>query len=61
MKVGEGALTVPKEGMVKRVYLVQIPETAITEMKTIINLGIYSEGKKITQAKAKFIGPLKKK
>jgi hypothetical protein len=40
---------------------VKIPEDQITEMKTIINLGVYSQGKKLTQAKAKFIGPLKRK
>ena len=60
-KVGEEGVTIPKEGMAKRLYIVQIPEDQITEMRTIINLGVYSQGKKLTQAKAKFVGPLKRK
>jgi cytochrome c oxidase accessory protein FixG len=61
IKVGEEEVSVPKEGMAKRMYLVQIPEGQITEMRTIINLGVYSHGKKLTQAKAKFVCPLKRK
>ncbi len=61
MKVGEANLIIPKEGMMKRMYLVQIPENEIKEMKTIIELGIYAEGKRISHTKAKFVGPLPKR
>lgn len=39
--------------------MVKLPEEALTNRKTIIEVGIYKEGKRIGVAKAKFIGPIK--
>lgn len=58
MKIGDPNILVPKEGILKGMVMVKLPEEAISSMKTEIVFGIYSEGKKIETAKAKFIGPI---
>lgn len=61
MKVGDSNIVVPREGILKGVVIVKLPEEAITGMKTVIELGIYRNGQRIANAKAKFIGPIKTK
>ena len=58
MKIGDPAIVVPKEGILKGMIMVKLPEEAITSMKTVIELGIYENGKKVETAKAKFVGPI---
>lgn len=58
MKIGDPNILVPKEGILKGMVMVKLPEEVINSMKTEIVFGIYSEGKKIETAKAKFIGPI---
>ena len=60
MRVGGPDITVPKEGILKGLYMVKIPPQVLNETKTIIQLGVYQNGKKIISSKVKFIGPLKK-
>ena len=59
MKIGDPKIRVPKEGILKNVFMVKLPEQEVTSMRMIIELGIYQNGKKIETAKAKFIGPMK--
>jgi cytochrome c oxidase accessory protein FixG len=58
MKIGDPNILVPKEGILKGMVMVKLPEEVINSMKTEIVFGIYSEGKKIETTKAKFIGPI---
>jgi cytochrome c oxidase accessory protein FixG len=60
-KVGEPAILVPKENMLKGIFMVKLPEQELTSMRTIVQLGVYQNGKRIETANAKFIGPLKSK
>jgi len=60
MKIGDPAIVVPKEGILKGMIMVKLPEEAITSMKTVIELGIYQNGEKVETAKAKFVGPIVK-
>lgn len=57
-RVGEGALVVPKEGIIKSLFIVKIPSENLRSMKTIIEVGVYQEGKRIMTRKANFIGPM---
>lgn len=60
MKIGDPAIRVPKEGILKGMIMVKLPEEAIGSMRTEVVLGIYSDGEKIETAKARFIGPMVK-
>ena len=60
LKIGDPAIVVPKEGILKGMIMVKLPESAISSMKTVIELGIYQNGEKVETAKAKFIGPIVK-
>lgn len=60
MKIGDPAIVVPKEGILKGMIMVKLPESAISSMKTIIKLGIYHNGEKVETAEAKFVGPIVK-
>jgi cytochrome c oxidase accessory protein FixG len=57
-KVDGKAITVPAEGMTKGVYFVKIPEGQVKNARTVVTLGVYSQGKKLETVKAKFIGPV---
>lgn len=59
MKVGDPKILVPREGVLKNVFMVKLPEQEVTSMRMIVELGIYQNGEKIETAKAKFIGPMK--
>ena len=59
-KADTKAILVPAEGFTKGVYFIRIPEHSITNARTVIKLGIYSNGKRIETVKAKFIGPVHK-
>jgi len=41
-------------------YMVKIPPQLLSTTKTIVQLGVYQNGKRITSNNVKFIGPLKK-
>lgn len=52
------AVVVPAEGLIKGVYFIKIPEGDIHNARTLIRLGVYSNGEKIETIKVKFIGPV---
>jgi cytochrome c oxidase accessory protein FixG len=58
LKIGDPAIVVPKEGILKGMIMIKLPEAAITSAKTVIELGIYSQNERVETAKAKFIGPI---
>jgi cytochrome c oxidase accessory protein FixG len=59
-KVGDQALVVPAEGLLKSVYFIKLPSSFISEPKTPIVLGVYRNGERIEKFKTKFIGPVTK-
>lgn len=59
-KVDRKQILVPAEQMVKGVYFIKIPENKIENVRTVVTLGVYSNGKKLETVKAKFIGPVKR-
>lgn len=61
VKIGPGELVIPREGMVKNLYIIKIPEGAITGVKTSIVLSAYQNGRKIESATARFVGPINMK
>ena len=61
MRVGGPDITVPKEGILKGLYMVKIPPQLLISTKTIVQLGVYQNGQKITSSNIRFIGPLKKR
>ncbi|MBX2963860.1 MAG: cytochrome c oxidase accessory protein CcoG [Cyclobacteriaceae bacterium] len=58
-KVGEQAIVVPAGEMLKGVYFIKIPPDQVKEAKTVIVLGVYSEGMRLEKVKVKFIGPVR--
>lgn len=58
-KIGEPEIVVPKEGLMKGLFMIKMPDSEIKEMKMNVVLGVYQEGKKIETANARFIGPIK--
>lgn len=58
-KIGESDIVVPKEGILKGLFMIKMPESEIIEMKMNVVLGIYQNGRKIETANARFIGPIK--
>jgi cytochrome c oxidase accessory protein FixG len=54
------SILVPAEGFTKSVYFIRIPEQDVTNARTVVQLGIYHNGKKVETVKAKFIGPVHK-
>ena len=59
-KVDGKPIVVPAEGMLKVVYFIKIPNEEVTNARTVVKLGVYHNGKKIENVKAKFIGPVTK-
>lgn len=56
----EGAeITVPAEGLVKRMGLIRIPSQAMTDAHTTVLMGVYLDGRKLETLKVRFIGPVK--
>jgi cytochrome c oxidase accessory protein FixG len=61
MKIGDPAMIVPREGILKGMIMIKLPESAINSAKTVIELGIYQGDEKLETATARFIGPIKMK
>lgn len=59
LKIGDQNILVPKEGILKGLFMIKLPEEEISSMKMNVVLGIYQDGKKIETANARFIGPIK--
>lgn len=61
LKIGDQNILVPKEGILKGLFMIKLPEGEIKSMKMNVVLGIYQDGKRIETADARFIGPIKTK
>lgn len=59
LKIGGPDILVPKEGKLKGLFMIKLPEDEIKSMKMNVVLGIYQDGKRIETANARFIGPIK--
>jgi cytochrome c oxidase accessory protein FixG len=59
-KVDGKAVLVPAEGLLKCVYFIKIPDQQVRNAKTVVTLGVYSNGKELETVKVKFIGPVTK-
>ena len=58
LKIGDPNIVVPKEGKLKGLFMIKLPEEDISSMKMNVTLGIYQDGRKIETANARFIGPI---
>lgn len=56
-KVGESTIVVPSEGLLKGVYFIKMDPADITSRQTVVELGVYRDGKLIETLKTKFISP----
>jgi cytochrome c oxidase accessory protein FixG len=59
-RVDGKSITVAPENFVKALYFIRIPQKEVTNIRTIVTLGVYHDGKKIEIVKAKFIGPVRR-
>ncbi|MEQ9592951.1 MAG: cytochrome c oxidase accessory protein CcoG [Cyclobacteriaceae bacterium] len=59
LKIGEKNIVVPKEGILKGLFMIKMPEEEIRSMRMNVELGVYQNGERIDQGNARFIGPLK--
>jgi cytochrome c oxidase accessory protein FixG len=59
-QVDRKSIVIPAEGFVKSVFFIRIPDMEVTNARTVVKLGIYSNGEKIETVNAKFIGPVHK-
>ncbi|GAB1444926.1 cytochrome c oxidase accessory protein CcoG [Flammeovirgaceae bacterium] len=59
LKIGDPNILVPKEGKLKGLFMIKLPEKDIKSMKMNVVLGIYQDGEKIETTNARFIGPIK--
>ncbi len=59
LKIGDPEIRVPKEGILKGLFMIKLPEEEIKAMRMNVVLGVYQNGKKIETANARFIGPMK--
>ncbi len=51
-------ITVPPQGLLKKIYFIKIPAADITSARTVIYLGVYKNGQLLEKVKVKFIGPV---
>jgi cytochrome c oxidase accessory protein FixG len=58
LRVGGPDIVVPKEGILKGLYMIKMPPGEVRSMKMTVDFGVYQDGKKIISTKARFIGPL---
>jgi cytochrome c oxidase accessory protein FixG len=58
VKADGSPVTAPAGGLLKTIYFIRIPADKIAEAKTVVYVGVYSQGKKMETLKIKFIGPV---
>lgn len=59
LKIGDPQIVVPKEGILKGIFMIKLPEEDIKEMKMTVKLGVFQGGEIIETTSARFIGPIK--
>ncbi len=57
--VGDASTIVPKQGMVKGVMFIEMPENKLESRKTKLKIEVWSNGKLVDEAKTNFLGPVK--
>lgn len=57
--VGEHANSVPKQGLLKGVFFIEMPENQLDSRKTKLEIEVWSDGKLVDEAKTNFLGPVK--
>ncbi len=57
--VGDASTVVPKQGMVKGVMFIEMPQEKLQSRKTEIKIEVWSNGKLVDKAKTNFLGPVK--
>lgn len=55
---GESRTVVQAGGLLKEMYLVEIPAEQVTQAKMKISLGVYGQNRKLESLKVQFIGPV---
>lgn len=60
-KIGTAPLVVPREGLIKNLFIIKIPESQVADTKTVIRLSAWKNGKKVQTSTARFIGPINTK
>jgi polyferredoxin len=55
--VGRDHLTLPAQGITEGVFFAELPRSALHTTNQKIRIGVFSQGKLITEAKTKFLGP----
>jgi polyferredoxin len=55
--VGDGRLQIPKEDAASGSLFITMDETGITQRKTILQIGVYEDGRKIKTITTTFLGP----
>ncbi len=57
--VGEASTIVPKGGMLKGVFFIEMPSSELKSRKTELEIEVWSNGQLIDEAKTNFLGPVK--
>ena len=55
--MGDPAIVVPKEQLAQTSILIQLASEVLTGGRTDINIGVYSQGKRVAVVKTAFAGP----
>ena len=55
--MGAGSFVVPKEDLAQTSVLIELEKEVLTGTSTKLQLGIYSEGRKLETVKTAFAGP----
>lgn len=57
--VGDASTAVPKQGMLKGVMFIEMPENQLESRKTKLEIEVWSNGRLLDEAKTNFLGPVK--
>jgi cytochrome c oxidase accessory protein FixG len=57
--IGKNFVNIEKEGQGAGTFFIILPRSEIKERKTILKIGLYANGEKLTEVKTNFLGPIK--
>ncbi|MFZ6010812.1 MAG: cytochrome c oxidase accessory protein CcoG [Bacteroidota bacterium] len=60
VSVDKKEVVVPAEGFSKSVYFIRVPDSEVTNARTVVLLGVYHNDELMETVKVKFIGPVSK-
>ncbi|MBC7447811.1 MAG: 4Fe-4S dicluster domain-containing protein, partial [Hymenobacteraceae bacterium] len=55
--VGQTGLTLPAQGRLEGVFFAELPRTALPKVSNAVRIGVFSNGKLLTEAKTNFLAP----